>query len=143
MQLSTRARYAVRAMIELSVRHGDGPVMLKDIAHCQEISDKYLEQLLAPLRAKGFIRTIRGNRGGYFLAKPAEEISLYDIIEVVEGSMAPVNCVDNPEGCSRYNICVTRDIWSRLKEVIVGELKSINLASLAKQHMELCDNYNQ
>ncbi len=137
MKLSTRARYAVRAMIELSARHGDGPVLLKDIAHYQEVSDKYLEQLLAPLRAKGFIHTVRGNRGGYVLAKSPDEINLYDIIEVVEGSMAPVSCVDNPEVCSRINMCVTRGIWANLKDKMVDELKSVSLASLVEEQIKL------
>jgi len=137
LQLSTRARYAVRAMIELSIRYGEGPVLLKDVAHEQEISDKYLEQLLAPLRAKGFIHTIRGNKGGYVLAKPPEEISLYDVIEVVEGSLAPVSCVDNPGVCGRLDRCVTRKVWSNVKARIKEELEAVDLATLAREQKEL------
>ena len=137
MQLSTRARYAVRAMIELAIRYGEGPVLLKDVASHQEISDKYLEQLLAPLRAQGFIHTLRGNRGGYVLAIPPEDVTLYDVIEVVEGSLAPVSCVDKPAVCSRIDKCVTRNVWVNIKTLIKEELESIDLATLAKQQQEL------
>ena len=131
MQLSTRARYATRAMIELAFHYGKGPLQLKEIAKKQGISEKYLEQVLTFLRKEGFILTQKGNRGGYLLAMPPEEITLYDIIRSVEGSLSPVACVDNAAFCDKTDQCVTRDIWSRLKQKIVEELSASTLADLA------------
>lgn len=131
MQLSTRARYATRAMIELAFHYGKGPLQLKEIAKKQGISEKYLEQVLTFLRKEGFILTQKGNRGGYLLAIPPEEIILYDIIRSVEGSLSPVACVDNAAFCDKTDRCVTRDIWSRLKQKIVEELSASTLADLA------------
>ena len=111
--------------------------MLKDIADCQDISEKYLEQLLAPLKAKGIIHTIRGKQGGYVLTVHPRDLTLYDVLEVVEGSLAPVNCVDTPAICSRHDRCVTRNVWSKLKDNIVDELKSMDFNSLARQQLEM------
>ncbi len=133
MQLSTRARYATRAMIELTLYYGKGPLQLKEIAKKQGISDKYLEQVLTFLRKEGFILTQKGNRGGYLLAMPPGEITLYDVIRSVEGSLAPVTCVDNTTVCDKTNGCVTRDVWLRLKEKIVEELSATTLADLARE----------
>ncbi len=133
MQLSTRARYATRAMIELTLFYGKGPLQLKEIAKKQGISDKYLEQVLTFLRKEGFILTQKGNRGGYLLAKPPGEITLYDVIRSVEGSLAPVACVDNTAVCEKTDGCVTRDVWSRLKQKIVEELSGTTLADLARE----------
>ncbi len=130
MQLSTKARYAVRAMIELANDYGKGPLQLKEIAKRQGISNKYLEQVMAPLRTRGIVYTQKGSRGGYFLAKPPEEVSLFEIIHGVEGSLAPVPCVDNANLCARADVCATRDLWGRLKQLVSRELESISLADL-------------
>ncbi len=130
MQLSTRARYATRAMLELAASYGEGPLQLKEIAKKQQISPKYLEQVLIDLRKAGYIHTQKGNRGGYMLAVPPQEITLYDVISTVEGSLAPVACVDNTALCSKSGQCVTREIWSRLKDKIKGELASTTMADL-------------
>jgi Rrf2 family transcriptional regulator, cysteine metabolism repressor len=116
MQLSTRARYATRAMIELALHYGKGPLQLRGNSKKQGISDKYLEQVLTFLRKEGFILTQKGNRGGYLLAMPPGEITLYDVIRSVEGSLSPVACVDNITACEKTDHCVTRDVWSRLKD---------------------------
>jgi Rrf2 family transcriptional regulator, cysteine metabolism repressor len=136
VKLSTKARYAVRAMIELSREYGKGPLQLRMIAKRQDISDKYLEQVLSPLRVNGLVLTQKGSRGGYVLSRAPEEITLYDVVHIVEGSLAPVDCVDNNEICPRKDLCVTRDVWSKLKEVIIRELKSVNLAELAAKQSE-------
>jgi Rrf2 family transcriptional regulator, cysteine metabolism repressor len=132
MQLSTKARYAARAMMELAIYYGQGPTLLKNIAHKQNISEKYLEQLMAPLRASGLIYTMRGNKGGYVLGRDPKEITLYEVINVVEGSLAPVPCVDKAEMCQRWEFCATRQVWVKLKERLAAELQSINLADLAE-----------
>ncbi len=133
MRLSTKARYAARAMTELALRFGKDPVKLKDVANSQDISIKYLEQLMYPLRTGSYVKTQKGSRGGYSLSRPPEEITLYDIVYCVEGSLAPVDCVDNPHVCNRVNLCVTRNVWIRLHQAIVKELKSTTLAALAEE----------
>jgi Rrf2 family protein len=135
LQLSTKVRYAARAMIELALNYKDEPIQLNDIACSQSISVKYLEQIMAPLRAKGYVRTQKGSKGGYHLAVSPEDITLYDIVESIEGSMAPVSCVDDKNTCERSATCVTITVWKRLKDVVKAELQSKTLADLAvEQH---------
>lgn len=140
MQLSTKVRYAARAMIELAMHYKEDPIQLNDIACKQEISVKYLEQIMAPLRARGFVRTQKGSRGGYHLAVKPEDITLYDIVESIEGSLAPVACVDNNGQCDRSKICVTRNVWSRIKDAVKKELENKTLADLAAEQEELYIN---
>ena len=140
MRLSTKARYSARAMIELALRFGEDPVKLKDIANNQEISIKYLEQLMYPLRINNYVKTQKGSRGGYSLSRPPEDITLYDIVFCVEGSLVPVDCVDNPDLCSRLDFCVTRNVWIKLHQAIVKELKSATLAALAEEQRQ---KYNE
>ena len=137
MQLSTKARYAARAMMELAICYGQGPTLLKNIAQKQNISEKYLEQLMAPLRASGLIYTMRGNKGGYVLGREPKHITLYEIINIVEGSLAPVPCVDKVEMCQRWERCATRQIWVKLKERLVAELQAINLADMAQSQEQI------
>ena len=97
MKLSTRGRYGVRAMLELAMQAGNGPVPLRDLASKQEISAKYLEQLLIPLKGAGLVKSVRGARGGYMLATSPEKVNLYDIVRSLEGPLAPVECVQDPQ----------------------------------------------
>lgn len=133
MQLSTKARYATRALVKLAAKYNEGPVKLKDIAESQEISLKYLEQVMFPLRVAGFVRTQKGSQGGYTLAREPQSISLLDIVECVEGSIAPVDCTDNPEICDRIDTCATREAWVDLQKVIKKELGRFSLADLAER----------
>jgi len=132
MKLSTKARYATRALIELSRHYNQGPVRLKDIAEKQGISSKYLEQVLFPLNIQGLVRTRKGSGGGHYLGKAPGDINLAEIINIVEGSLAPVDCVDDPQICSRNETCEARDIWVGLRDVIVRELEGITLEDLAR-----------
>jgi Rrf2 family protein len=133
MQLSTKARYAARALVELALQHGRGPVKLKDIADKQNISLKYLEQVMTPLRVYGYVKTQKGSRGGYILARPPEQVNLFEVVQCVEGSLALVDCLDSPELCERVKLCATRDAWMSVKEAICKELSSITLADLAEK----------
>ena len=133
MRLSTRGRYGTRALLELSIRYGKGPVPLKDIALRQQISLQYLEHLITPLVAAGIIRSTPGARGGVWLARPPREVKLSEVIELLEGSIAPVECVNDPKYCSRSELCVTRDIWSELKKVMNGVLESTTLQDLVER----------
>ena len=136
MRLSTKGRYGARAMLDLALNFGKEPVLLRDIATRQEVSEKYLEHSMSSLRNAGLVRSIRGARGGYVLAKPPSEIRLSKIMEVLEGSMAPVECVDDPEVCHRADLCVTRDIWVKMKEAIDNILESTTLENLAERYKE-------
>ena len=133
MKLSTRGRYGTRALLELALHQGEGPVPLKDIAQRQQISLQYLEHLITPLIAAGIVLSTRGPRGGVSLAKPPEAIRLSEIIQLLEGSIAPVECVNNPKYCSRSDFCVTRDIWGELKKVMDGVLESTTLRDLVER----------
>lgn len=137
MRLSTKARYAVRAMIELALNYNGGPLKLKTIADNQDLSIKYLEQVMNPLRVNGYVITQKGSRGGYRLVKPPGQVNLYDLICSVEGSLAPVDCVESPDVCDRVNTCVTRDVWVRVHRAIIRELQSITLADLAGEQQKL------
>lgn len=140
MQLSTKVRYAARAMIELALHYKEEPIQLNDIACKQDISVKYLEQIMAPLRARGLVRTQKGSRGGYHLAVKPADITLYDIVESIEGSLAPVSCIDNNGQCERTEICVTRNVWTRVRDAVKKELEDKTLADLAVEQENLYDN---
>jgi Rrf2 family cysteine metabolism transcriptional repressor len=133
VKLSTRTRYGIRALLELALHQGGGPVFLKDISREQQISLPYLEHLIAPLIAGGIIRSTKGPRGGISLARRPGEIKLSEITRLLEGSVAPVECVDNPETCNRSGFCATRDVWGQIKEVVDGVLESITLQDLVER----------
>jgi len=133
MRLSTRSRYGVRAMVDLALYYGQGNVLLKDIAKRQGISNKYLEHLLTSLKVAGLVKSIRGAHGGYLLAKPPAQIRLSQVIKVLEGSIAPVECVDDPKTCPRTELCVTRDVWREIKRAMDEILESISLKDLVEQ----------
>jgi len=136
MKLSTKGRYATRAMLDLAFNRREGLVLLKDIAERQGISLSYLEHLITPLIAGGLIRSTRGAKGGVSLTRSPEEIKLSEIIQLLEGSLAPVECVDNPELCPRSELCVTRDIWSELNKAVNGVLDSTTLQDLVDRQKE-------
>ena len=133
MKLSTRTRYGTRALLELALHSGKEPVSLKDIARQQQISLPYLEHLIAPLIAGGIIRSTKGPKGGISLARKPGDIKLIEITQLLEGSVAPVECIDNPEVCKRSEFCATRDIWSELKDVMDDFLKATTLQDLAEK----------
>jgi Rrf2 family transcriptional regulator, cysteine metabolism repressor len=137
LQLSTKVRYAARAMIEIARSYKDEPIQLNDIACKQEISVKYLEQIMSPLRARGYVRTQKGSRGGYHLAVNPEDITLYDIVVSIDGTLAPVSCVDNEASCDRSINCVTRNVWSRMRDAMQNELQAKTLAELIDEQIDL------
>jgi len=130
VKLSTRTRYGIRAVLELAENYGNGPLQLKIIAQRQKISVKYLEQLMAVLRSAGFVRSIRGSKGGYLLAKAPEQIKLSDIFHCLEGPVVTVECVENENYCTRTNDCVARQIWAEVQKAVMGVLQSITLQNL-------------
>jgi Rrf2 family cysteine metabolism transcriptional repressor len=130
MQLSTRARYGFRAMMELAARYEEGPVPLKEVAQCQTVSLKYLEQLFGRLRSAGLVKGMRGTGGGYVLARPPSRIRLSELFEVLEGSTALVECVDRPEICDQVKDCVTREVWVEIKDASDRILRERTLQDL-------------
>ncbi len=134
MKISTKGRYALRMLIDLAQNQGDGYVSLKDIANRQEISKKYLEQIVAMLNRPDILRTNRGYQGGYRLAKPASEYTIGEILRVTEGSIAPVSCLDGDEmSCDRADICATLSIWKGLNKVICEYLDGITLQDVVDE----------
>lgn len=139
MKLSTRTRYGVRAIIELAAHYGEGPLQIKVIGQRQEISVKYLEQLMTILKSGGFIRSIRGSKGGYVLARPPEDIKLDEVFIALEGSISPAECVEDGGCCARAADCVTRELWIEVQEAIVGVLESVTLKDLFERVKERRD----
>jgi Rrf2 family protein len=133
MKLSTRGRYGVRLMFDLALHYGDGPIFLKDIAERQEISAKYLWQLINPLKTTKLITSMRGAHGGYILGRAPENISLKEILDVLEGSLCMVDCVDTPSICKRAPSCVARDIWGEVSQGMRQTLENITLAEMVKR----------
>lgn len=133
MNISTKGRYAVRAMLDLALQSGDGPTLIKDISKRQEISVLYLEQLLTRLKAAGLVRSTRGPKGGFRLTRLPSQIRIGDILQTMEGSTAPVSCVDNAMLCSRADSCVTREVWAEMKQAVDEVLESTTLQDLVKQ----------
>jgi len=136
MKLSTRNRYSTRLMFELALKYGKGPVFLKDVSKSQEISYKYLSQLIIPLKIAGLVKSTRGAHGGYFLARPPEDIKLSEIIMAIEGTLNPVECIDNPGVCPRVDTCVSRDIWSEIGDKFHEILDSYSLQTMTDLHFK-------
>jgi Rrf2 family protein len=133
MKISTNGRYGTRVLLDLSLHLAEGPIKLKGIAQRQQISLSYLEHLIRPLIVAGIIRSTRGARGGIRLAKSPQEIKLSEVIGLLEGSTAPVDCLDDPKVCPRYDFCVTRDVWGDVQEAIDGVLESTTLQDLVER----------
>jgi len=130
MKLSTRTRYGIRAILELAESHRQGPLQLKIIAQYQDISVKYLEQIIAILRSAGFVRSIRGAKGGYILAKAPNQIKLSDVFDCLEGPVTTVECIENEDYCARAADCIARQLWKQVNEAIKNVLQSITLQDL-------------
>lgn len=128
MKLTTRSRYGARLMLDLARHFDHGPVHLKDIANREEISVKYLEQLIIPLKKNGLVTSVQGPKGGHILARPPKSISFAEIIKSLETSASLVECVDSPQTCPRSEECPTRDIWQQVKQAMYRELENLTLA---------------
>lgn len=143
MKISTKGRYALRLMLDLALNQkGDEPVQIKEIAARQDISNKYLEQIISILNKAGYVRSIRGPQGGYLLARKPEEYTVGMILRLTEGSMAPVSCLEFEENnCNRKDGCVTLLLWQKLDEAIRGVIDSVTLADLVGWQHEMSDHY--
>lgn len=133
MKLSTRTRYGIRAILELAENDDKRPLQLRIIAQHQDISIKYLEQLMAILRSAGFVRSIRGAKGGYMLAKPPNQIKLSDVFDCLEGYVTTVECVEDKKYCERADDCIVRQVWTQVQEAIRNVLLSITVQDLVNR----------
>ena len=131
MKISTKGRYALRLMLELAMNESSSPMSLNDIAARQQISEKYLEQIISVLNKADYVRSIRGPQGGYMLSKKPEEYTVGMILRLTEGDLAPVSCVGNGAvECDRADGCVTVRIWQRINDAVNEVVDNITLADL-------------
>lgn len=131
MKISTKGRYALRLMIDLATNDEGNPIRIKDVAERQNISDKYLEQIISVLNKAGFVRSVRGPQGGYSLKKKPEDYTVGMILRLTEGSLAPVACVEEDEtDCERQGSCVTYLLWRKISDAINGVVDTITLKDL-------------
>lgn len=141
MKISTKGRYAVRMMLDLAEHGGTGYIALKDIAHRQDISKKYLEQIVSLLNRVGMLQTNRGFQGGYKLAKSPDKYTVGDILRITEGSLAPVTCLEqNSAPCDRSESCATLFVWKKLDEIINDYLDSVTLQDILDKQREQYSN---
>ena len=136
LKLSTRGRYGLRAMIELAGTPYGSPLLMSEIAERQAFSRKYLHVILTALKDAGLVRSVRGARGGYMLAKPADDISISEIFEALEGPLAIVDCLEQSELCDRSDSCLARGMWKELNNVMAGFLTNTTLADLVDNNKE-------
>ncbi|MDD6812382.1 MAG: Rrf2 family transcriptional regulator [Lachnospiraceae bacterium] len=143
MKISTKGRYALRLMLDLATYNTGEPVSLKDVAKRQQISDKYLEQIIAVLNKAGFVRSIRGAQGGYLLKKDPSEYTVGMILRLTEGNLVPVSCVgEESDECERRASCVTVRIWEKMNDAINGVVDNITLADMLEWQAEISDQYS-
>ena len=144
MRVSTRGRYALRLMLDLAMNNTGEPVRLKDVAKRQEISEKYLEQIISILNKAGFVKSVRGPAGGYSLKRKPEEYTVGMILRITEGSLAPVACLDHdPVLCDRSADCITLPVWQGLSRAINEYLDSITLQDiLDRQQATFVNDYS-
>lgn len=135
MRLSTRGHYGLKAMFDLALNYGEHPIPLKIVAERQNVPDNYLEQLISVLRKAGLVRSVRGAQGGYMLARSPGDITVGEIIRVLEGPIAPVNCVSEvePAKCDQSDICITRSVWARVRDSIAEVMDSISLGDMCNE----------
>ena len=136
LQMSTKGRYGTRLMLYLACNYDNGLSLLKTIAENEEISEGYLEHLIPLLKSAGLLVSVRGANGGYRLSRDPRTITLREVVETMEGSLVPTNCIDKPLSCSRSTECVTRDVWNELGEQIKEHLEKISLADMVQKQKE-------
>lgn len=142
MKISTKGRYALRLMLDLALNNSGEPVRIKDIAARQEISDKYLEQIISTLNKAGYVKSIRGPQGGYLLTREPGKYTVGMILRLTEGSLAPVACLeDEVNSCPRQDSCATLRLWQMLDEAISDVVDKVTLADLVEWQDQISDNY--
>ena len=142
MKISTKGRYARRLKLDLAIYNTGEPVSLKDVARRQQISEKYLEQIISVLNKAGFVRSVRGAQGGYMLTKEPAEYTVGSVLRLTEGDLAPVSCVGmDSVDCDRRDGCVTVRIWEQLNEAVNNVVDNITVADMVMWQKEQADQY--
>ncbi|MBL4935121.1 Rrf2 family transcriptional regulator [Clostridium sp. YIM B02515] len=136
MKLSTKGRYGVKAMVDLAIHYGGDPISIKSISERQNISEYYLEQLFSPLRRAELIRSVRGAQGGYVLSRSPKDITIAEIMEVLEGPIEISNCLDE-KSCNNVDCCATRLLWAKIKNSIDSVTKSTTLQDILDDYKNM------
>ena len=134
MKISTKGRYGLRILIDLATHDSTKPRLVRDIAESQQISEKYISRLIIDLRRARLVRSVRGMKGGFFLARPPQEITLLEIIETMEGTLSIVDCVIAPEKCALHTNCTARNIWQRLNNGIRELMRGITFEEILAEY---------
>ena len=140
MKLSTKTRYGTRMILEMAQNYGQGAIQLGEIAKRQNISLKYLEQIIRPLKKADYIKSFRGAKGGHILSKPPEEITVGEIVAVLEGGDTLIHCDKGPEDCESVNTCLTRYLWMEAATAMFQRLSAITFADLITLKKDVCKN---
>ena len=141
IRISTKGRYGTRLMLALALSYGKTPVLLKEIAQQEEISEGYLQHIIDSLKGAGMIHSNRVGHGGYTLTRPPADITLHEILSVLEGSISLVECVEKPEVCSRSGSCVSRDVWTELGKKLSDTLSGITLNDMVERKNQKSEQY--
>jgi Rrf2 family protein len=137
MKVNTKIRYGLRTMLEIALCEDNTGILQKDIAKNQQISQKYLDQIIAALKAADLIMNLSGKKSGYILKRPKSEITIYDIYKAFEPELSIVHCVNRPVTCFITKLCVANEYWAGLNEVILNYLKGTTLENIKNKHVEL------
>lgn len=135
MKISTKGRYALRLMVDIAQYGGDGPVPLRDVARRQQLSDKYLEQIVTPLARAGLLRSVRGAGGGYLLTREPRQYTVGDILRPLEGDLAPVECATDRDFCEHSYDCVTVELWQEIHRAVSAVVDGTTLADLLERQL--------
>ena len=142
MRVSTKGRYGLRTLVDIALHQNKGAVTLNDIARRQEISVKYLWQVINPLKTSGLLSVMRGAKGGYMLAKRPEEISMLEVVSTLEGPMSLVECLTKEDVCDRIDSCVARSVWMEVNKTVEKALKDITLAEVLRRYTDSAEVNN-
>jgi len=134
MKISTKGRYGLRILIDLATHDPDKPRLVRDIAASQQISEKYISRLIIDLRRARLVRSVRGMKGGFFLARSPREITLLEILETMEGTLSVVDCVMQPEKCAQNGHCTARNIWKKLNDGIREQMRGITFEDILAEY---------
>ena len=143
MKISTKGRYAIRLMLDLALNNTGEPISLKDVAKRQDISDKYLEQIISVLNRAGYVKSVRGAQGGYYLRKRPEDYTVGMILRLTEGSLAPVSCIDEEDeiNCDKNDSCVTVILWKKINDAISDVIDHTTLQDLVDWQQDKVGDY--
>ena len=140
MKLSTKTRYGTRLILDMAQHYGQGAIQLGEIANRQDISLKYLEQIIRPLKKAGYVKSFRGAKGGHILSRSPEEVTVGEIVSVLEGGNTLIHCDKDPGDCERVDSCLTRYLWMEAATAMFERLSTITFADLIKLEKDACKN---